>query len=96
MSKFTGGKWEVDVIYGDHYVVFTNDRIVADCNRIVADCFGSNANARLIAAAPEMYEMLEIAQESLRGHRYDSPTAERIEKLLDRIDGYGKEDAEDE
>ena len=89
MSKFTAGKWEADVLYGDHYAVFANDHIVADC-------FGSEANALLTAAAPEMYEMLEIAQESLREHRYDSPTAERIEKLLDRIDGYGKEDAEDE
>ena len=96
MSKFTGGKWEVDVIYGDRYVVYAETQ---DDAQAVADCYDnedSEANARLIAAAPEMYEMLEIAQESLREHRYDSPTAERIEKLLDRIDGYGKEDAEDE
>ena len=52
MNKFTSGKWEVEMVYGDHPIV------TAD-GRIVADCFNNEANARLIAAAPEMYEMLK-------------------------------------
>lgn len=84
MSKFTGGKWEVDVIYGDHYVVFTNDRIVAD-NRIVADCFGSNANARLIAAAPEMYKLLTAVANYKPDIIWD--VVSHAKELLLRIDG---------
>ena len=51
--------------------------------------------ARKKAAAPEMYEMLELAVESLMEHNPDSPTAEMIEALLDRID-YGEEVSEGE
>ena len=43
--------------------------------------------ARIKAHAPEMYEKLNLAVESLREHRFDSPTAEIIESLLDKIDG---------
>ena len=43
--------------------------------------------ARMKAYAPEMYEKLNLAVESLREHRFDSPTAEIIESLLDKIDG---------
>ena len=51
MSEFTSGKWEADVLYGDHFVVFAN-------SHVIADCFDNEANARLIAAAPELYHML--------------------------------------
>ena len=47
MSEFTKGKWEADALYGDHFAVFANEHIVADC-------FGNEGNARLIATAPEM------------------------------------------
>lgn len=85
MSKFTGGKWEVVVIYGDHYVIFSNDEVVADC-------FGSNANGRLIAAAPEMYDELYEVLQLLQGKSsYDgdeySQHAEDIRELLACIDG---------
>ena len=56
MSKFTAGKWEVDELNSGHYVVYTD----AD-NCTVADCLNrkdSEANARLIAHAPEMYGYL--------------------------------------
>ncbi len=93
MSKFTCGKWVVDVIYGDHYVVFPNDRIVAD-NRIVADCSGSNANARLIANAPKMYRLLGDAAGVISQLNHGDPLVDTIDELLDEIDG--KEDTEDE
>ena len=37
----------MEMVYGDHPIVTAE-------GRIVADCFNNEANARLIAAAPEM------------------------------------------
>ena len=51
MSNFTKGEWEADMLYGDHYVVFAN-------GHVVADCFKNADNAQLIAEAPAMYELL--------------------------------------
>ena len=51
--------------------------------------------ARKKAYAGEMYKMLEMAEESLIEHNPDSPTARKIEILLDRIDD-GEESAENE
>ena len=42
-----------------------------------------------------MYRLLELAVESLKKHNPDSPTAEMIEALLDRIDD-GEEVSEGE
>ena len=57
MPEFTEGKWEAEKIYGKHLIV------TAD-GRIVADCLNNEANARLIAVAPEMYELLEICAQA--------------------------------
>ena len=87
MSKFTCGKWEADVLYGDHYAVFAN-------NHIVADCFGSESNALLIAAAPKMYRLINDAAGVLIHLNHGDPLVHTINELLDEIDG--KEDVEDE
>lgn len=87
MSKFTAGKWEADVLYGDHYAVFANDHIVADC-------FGSESNALLVSAAPEMYELIKDAMRMCKGHEVYASLLSRAQKLIHRIDG--KEGAEDE
>lgn len=52
MSDFAREKWGVMTDYNGDLVVFSND------GTAVADCFKSDANARLIAAAPEMYSLL--------------------------------------
>ena len=82
MSKFTAGKWKVDEIYGDHYVVF------AEGLHTVADCFGDEANARLIAAAPELYRMLreELIPTSDYGGLLSFSREAKVRELLDRID----------
>ena len=80
MSKFTPGEWEVDVIYGDHYVVFGDDHTVADC-------FGSEGNARLIAAAPEMYELLNALVHREYDNTVTTVLISKAQELLARIDG---------
>lgn len=78
MSDFTPGKWEVDVLYGDHFMVFANDHVVADC-------FGSEANAQLIAAAPEMYEFLReyVTSPYANAHRASKQKALYILACID-------------
>ena len=81
MPKFTSGKWKVEMVYGDHPIV------TAD-GRIVADCFNNEANARLIAAAPEMYEMLKgIIQSTADCPMENAGFFREARELLARIDG---------
>ena len=90
MGKFTPGRWEYDKLYG---CIHHEGLLVAE----VSGAGGSNycraegkANACLIAAAPEMYELLMD---------YNADPAEQIawlisrHNLLARIDG---KDASDE
>ena len=85
MSDFTPGKWESDALYGDHFAVFANEHVVADC-------FGNEANARLIAAAPELYELLkeELIPTSDYGGILSFSREDKLSELFVRIDG--KED----
>ena len=78
MSEFTSGKWEADVLYGDHFVVFAN-------SHMIADCFSSEANARLIAAAPEMYKLLKLVANYKPDFVWD--VVHHAQDLLARIDG---------
>ena len=92
MSEFTKGKWEVqdwteklDGEFLPEYAVCVGDEWIADC----AD---NEANARLIAAAPEMYDELYEALQLLRGKSsYEgdefSCEAKFIQELMARIDG---------
>lgn len=82
MCKFTKGTWKTAapheyIVYED----FTKDKLI-----IASEIEGyteeeANANARLIAAAPEMYELLKLYG--------TNPFFNGIEarKLLARIDG---------
>ncbi len=85
MSKFTKGKWRVKynpIIQG----IFDEDNKPIQLNE---------ANARLIAAAPEMYEMMKNASNYiLECAKLYSPFpdelcmyAERTKELIARIDG---------
>jgi hypothetical protein len=86
MSEFTKGTWEYDRVSG---CVHHNGRLIAE----VAGGGGANychsrgeANARLIAAAPDMYELLKVwvnvqAQPTLRN------TQKMAQELLARING---------
>lgn len=103
MSKHTPGPWE----YSEGYVSATDNSdyiILAEVHSALGtDNFGEEplmlgpeeriANARLIAAAPEMYELLT----KIRGH-IDSTCREceskaivpEIDALLGKIDGGGE------
>ena len=93
MTEFTKGKWRVISRLGGMYQVFSaND--LSDYEYI-ADCFHSEPNARLIAAAPDMYNKLYDAFQLMKakscceGDVFDSQ-AKSILKLLNRI--HGKEE----
>ncbi|MBQ6969804.1 MAG: hypothetical protein IJP85_05710 [Synergistaceae bacterium] len=90
MSNFTKGKWVYDEPFG---VIFSYETCAVIANVQGAgtgSCFCSTqegqANARLIAAAPEMYELMKVwvqvqAQPTLRNAQ------DKARELLERIDG---------
>ncbi len=89
MSKFTKGTWEVNKHFD---VVSENGQFIALCcirhkklgyhyiESIKLYNEETKANARLIAAAPEMYQHLKII---LNGEF----SSDNVEQLLARIDG---------
>ena len=79
MSKFTCGTWEVDMLYGDHPLVRAD-------GKLIADCFTNEANARLIAAAPEMYELLKVWV-NIQVQPTLMEAKNKARELLARIDG---------
>ena len=97
MSDFTKGKW----YYSTHETksskhkrikissgVSYSDGVIKQIATLTGTNTESYANARLIAAAPEMYSELILAMASLRdGDICAQRLADRIEELLDRIDG---------
>lgn len=97
MTNFTKGKWTIEFMYGDHPIVTVN-------GRIVADCFNNEANARLIAAAPDMYEALTECADTLEIIKNSDECKETADlyqleelihalwELLARIDGDSQED----
>ena len=96
MSNFTKGKW--DVIHG---AGIDELDVISENKRNICCLFGysvsrwneQKANARLIAAAPDMYEELIFAMAALRdGDVCDKKRADKIEALLARIDGDSQED----
>ena len=90
-AKFTSSEWVVDV-----YPAGAQVDVVSECGRKTLHCnkryFSENltdedlANAHLIAAAPEMYEMLEkIAKSTVHDKNY--ATAKPIFDLLAKARG---------
>ena len=97
MSKFTKGKWKYAEPLG---VVFSEDTcaVIATVHGAgTGSCFNlspeGQANARLIAAAPEMYELIDrLVRRSPNTTEEVSDTLTGMKILLARIDG--KETAE--
>ena len=88
MSKFTKGKWQCD--FEESKYIFCCDGDVLGEVYFTTSDEETEANARLIAAAPEMYELLENLVDILLSHLYSEDKAIRIVDLLARIDGEEK------
>ena len=93
MSEFTKGKWEYLEPLG---VVFSEDTcaVIATVHGAgTGSCFNlspeGQANARLIAAAPEMYEL--VMQFAFGSCDDCMRILDESRKVLDRIDGKEKE-----
>lgn len=87
MSEFTPGKWWIAPPIFDGDVIFAPAQEKGRRNEVVAMGILNNADARLIAAAPEMYELLQSLISVLAVHSYSQSEAVKIYKLLARIDG---------
>ena len=88
MSKFTQGNWYVE----DGYIFAETGEYIASVAS-VCDYTTDDANARLIAAAPEMYDELYEVLQLLKGLKsYDDDMfdvhAKSIKELFKRIDVY--------
>ena len=88
MTEFTKGKWEArncDVYHNSWGVTVDDSYYVADC----FNTKNSEANARLIAAAPEMYELLkeELIPTSDYGGILSFSRETKVKELLARING---------
>ena len=100
MSNFTKGKWAWDMLLPnpvDRSIPITSPaKVIAHVVRTLD--YETEANARLIAAAPEMYEELYKAMLLFKGISYCEgdmfdEQAVSIQELLARIDGNEASDA---
>ena len=87
MSEFTQGEWVYDEPFGVIYSDATNMVIANVPGAGTGSCFcltpEGQANARLIAAAPEMYRLLDECVDELGA----TGLSEECYELLNRIDG---------
>lgn len=82
MTKFTPGPWVVETYELDMWGVYTPDgELIADCG------YEQEANARLIAAAPEMYKILCDLREYCKNYDLTCDLECDIYETLARIDG---------
>ena len=86
MSKFTKGKWEV---YSSTNSIGVFDEDGELVKTIADSIYGDETNARLIAASPEMYELLreELIPTSDYGGIVSFEREKKIRTLLAWIDG---------
>ena len=97
MSEFTKGKWEFDESPNSVYVIdVSNDgeRVRIDIAPVIKGTSDGEykANARLIAAAPEMYKILADIVKELRAYGDDVRDdlysfMTEAEEILARVDG---------
>ncbi len=84
--KFTPGPWRYDEessgILSKHSVA-PGSREVAAVNPALADQV-TGANARLIAAAPELYEALAACEHALRSYQYGNGAPDLAEEVANK------------
>ena len=84
MSEFTKGKWKVLSPLVQPSMIFVPSEEQGGNPIVVAFDIHNPFDARLIAAAPEMFELLRVCIKKL--HSSDD-SYRRIEQLLERIHG---------
>ncbi len=84
MSKFTSGKWIVKKLFTTWGVFAVNEGE----RKPVADCL-EETDARLIAAAPEMYRILVKVLDDTQNGQHASEN--ELIALLNTIDGENRE-----
>jgi hypothetical protein len=94
MAKFTAGPW---VVGRDEFP--NEDQVYGPDRIIVGSAHPSRkevkANARLIAAAPDMYEAIKAVADELSGHVEEVPTVDtsldwcfdRLRTALSKVEG---------
>ena len=90
-ATFTPGPWEIQdagpgTIRGLRFRVVTDDSVIA---RTTDGWKEARANARLIAAAPEMYEVLQELAESMelaKNYGYEKEHA-MVREVLAKVEG---------
>ena len=88
MRNFTAGKWEYLEYIPEGITLNGREYLIHSCDGDVALARREEEDARLIAAAPKMYELLNMAMWSLRYHSdNDGIIACHIGELLASIDG---------
>lgn len=89
MSKHTLGPWKAQSI-GDAFYIESLNGLVAETKPRLLNSEEEEANAHLIASAPELLEALVFVTEELRGYasEYDGPsvgTSRKISAALSAI-----------
>ena len=92
MSEFTKGKWCFVYANGIKIMNYDMNKTIADVYHQDSDAkFDAEqfSNAKLIAAAPKMYEMLkeELIPTSDYGGTISFERERKVRELLNRIDG---------
>ena len=90
MPKFTLGKWEVYDLgnFGRVNVRVLNNRAIAFTGVNDRPVEENEANARLIAASPELYELVRrMYERDQRGDRVTFKDFADMETLLAKVDG---------
>ena len=92
MTKHTPGKWEVGKHHGradglpPHYMISQSGEMYDHAIVFSAEDGGEGkANARLIAAAPAMYEALEYALNNLRKNKNNGLGLAAIQKMKNAL-----------
>ena len=85
MSNFTPGKWWIAPPIFDGDVIFAPAQTKGRRNEVIATCILNKADAHLIAAAPEMYEVMQSVAQWKGDYVWDAVS--KAQKLLARIDG---------
>ncbi len=83
MPQFTKGKWTIKKLLAGLGVFAVNE----GSREPVADCLDNEANARLIAEAPVMYDLLNKAFHILGKNAANDAICREIDECLSRVDG---------